>query len=226
MQVNLQKEEAVVQFDPRVLRAELIASIVSDMGYTAAVQTELKYSSTSVTSPYTSEQHTFVAITVDGMVCINCAQIIESNLRKNKGIKHISVSVEQKLAHIHYDPNVISISSICSAIEELGFEATPPTINPGDLMLLPILAESSRSVSSQQSCVMTIEGMTSSSCVGLIESQLTDMEAVESVHVLLQEKEGRIIYDASATSPHDMVAVIEDMGYTVTHVDGTCLLVP
>ena len=189
------------------------------MGYSAVVKKELKYASTTVPPPFTSERDISTAIQVDGMVCINCAQIIESSLRKMRGVKHISVSVEDKLAEVLHDPDLLNVRSICSAIEELGFEATLPESRPLTQML-PVITENSRSVCSQQTCTMTIVGMTCFSCVQTIESHLRDMEAVESVQILLQEKEGRVMYNAAITSPQNLLVAIEDLGYTVTHVDG------
>ena len=204
----------MVQFDPQFLKSDYIATVISDMGYTAIVQDDLRFSSSI---PFPSAPFPTATMQVDGMVCINCSQIIESNLKKMKGVKHISVSIEEKLAQISYDPDIISVHEICSAIEDLGFEATLPSSDPSmDLML----AGPPPSSCNQNSCVMTIDGMTCSSCVALIESKLCGMEAVMSVEVLLQEKEGRITYNAAATSPKDLLCVIEDLGYTVTHING------
>ena len=193
------------------------------MGYSAAIKEELKYTSTTLNSPYTSEHGSSATIRVDGMVCINCAEIIESNLKKMKGVKHISVSTEDKVAQVLYDPDLLSIHSICSAIEELGFEATLPVTCPISSMI-SLLPVNPPTVPSQQSCVINIDGMTCSSCVGIIESHLRDMEAVESVRVLLKEKEGRVAYNAAVTSPQDLLVVIENLGYTVTHVDGMFII--
>ena len=187
------------------------------MSYSAIAQG----SSTDNPVSHASNEDSRTTIRVDGMVCINCAQIIEFNLRKMKGIRRISVSVEENLAHVQYDHNMLAIRDICSAIEELGFEATLPNMTPDPLTLPALLPAAPPCVSSQQStCIMTIEGMTCSSCVELIESQLRDMAAVESVQVLLQQKEGRITYNSSVTSPKELLLMIEDLGYTVTHVDG------
>ena len=190
------------------------------MGYSAVVQEELKYSSSVIQPEFSSDHFPTAAIHVDGMVCINCAQIIESNLKKKKGVKHISVSVDEKCAQVSYNPAILSIDSICSAIEDLGFEATVPGDNSLMGLMLPALPEAPPSEYKQKCCVMTIDGMTCSSCVGLIESHLSGMKSVFSVQVSLEEKEGRITYDAAITSPKDLLTAIEDLGYTVTHVDG------
>ena len=221
-QVNLRDGQVVVAFQPEILKSDYIATIISDMGYNAVVQEEFKHSpNTSINSPSTSDYHKSIIIQVGGMVCINCAQIIESNLRKKKGIKQISVSIEEKIAHVLYDPNVLSINNICSAIEDVGFEATLPTSVQFDYML-PTLSEVPASTHGHQSCVIKIKGMTCLSCVQLIESQLGDLEAVESIQVLLQEEEARIMYNADLTTAKELAALIDDLGYTVTNVDGMC----
>ena len=218
--MNLRDAQAVVEFDPKILKPDSIASIISDMGYTSAVQKEFKHSSAFYQPPLTSEHHKSTVIHVEGMVCINCAQIIESNLRKRKGIEHISVSNEEKVAHVLYDTNVLSIENICSAIEDLGFEATSTSAQVDDVFRpTPI-----QSAHDEQSCVIRIEGMTCSSCVEKIESKLRELEAIESIQVRLQEKEARIAYNAGRTTPKEIAALICDLGYTVTDVDGRCVL--
>lgn len=221
-QVNLRDDQVVVAFQPDILKSDSIATIISDMGYNAVVQEEFKHSpNTRINPPSASIYYKSIIIQVGGMVCINCAQIIESNLRKKKGIKQISVSIEEKLAHVLYDPNVLSINNICSAIEDVGFEASLPTSVQLDYTL-PTLSEVPPSLHSHQSCVIKIKGMTCLSCVQLIESQLGDLQAVESIQVLLQEGEARMTYNADLTTAKELAALIDDLGYTVTDVDGMC----
>ena len=57
-----------------------------------------------------------------------------------------------------------------------------------------------------------------------IESKLKELEAIESIQVTLKEKEARIAYNAGLTTPKEIAAVICDLGYTVTDVDGRCVL--
>jgi Cu+-exporting ATPase len=116
--VNLRGGEAVVQFQPQTLKSDYIASIISDMGYTAVVEREMKYSCASMRPQLSSNSLKPATVHVEGMVCINCAQIIETGLRKMEGIEQISVSVEEKQAHVLYNRDALSIQSIthqCSA---------------------------------------------------------------------------------------------------------------
>lgn len=202
----------MIQFDPQTISSDYLASCISEIGYSATIKDEPNVSNSM-------NNHSLTAIHVDGMVCINCAQIIESSLKKVKGVKYISVSVENKRAQVSYDPDLLTVHKICSLIEELGFEAALPDSSLNSSML-PALPVNSHSVSSQQLCVMKIDGMTCSSCVGIIESHLSNMEAVESVKVLLNEKESKVMYNAAVTSPQNLLSAVEDLGYTVTHVDG------
>lgn len=209
----------MIQFDPHIIKSDYFARSISDIGYTATIKDELKHMKTAANWSLAMDHDPSAAIHVDGMVCINCAQIIESNLRKKKGVKNISVSVENKLAQVTYDPDLLTVHKICSAIEELGFEATLPESSP-NACTLPALPDISHSGWSLESCVMTIDGMTCSSCVRIIESHLREMEAVENVQVLLKEKEGRVTYNTAVTNAQNLLAAVEDLGYTVTHVDG------
>ena len=209
----------MIHFDPQTIKSDYLARSISEIGYRATIKDELKHMKTAANWSLAMDHDSSAAIQVDGMVCINCAQIIESNLRKKKGVKHISVSIENKLAQVTYDPDLFTARKICSVIEELGFEATLPESSP-NASTFPALPDNSHIVCSQQSCVMTIEGMTCSSCVGIIESHLREMEAVEAVQVLLKEKEGRVMYNAAVTNPQNLLTAVEDLGYTVTHVDG------
>ena len=222
--MNLKTTQAVVEFDPNILKCDNIATVISDMGYIAGVQKEFKHSSACIQPSFSSNHLNSSVIQVEGMVCINCAQIIELNLRKMKGIKQISVSNEEKVAHVVYDTNVLSIQNICSAIEDLGFEAYLPTSTQVDYVL-STLSEMPHSVQGQQLCVIRIEGMTCSSCVELIESKLGDLEAVKSIQVMLEEKEARIAYSVDVMTPKEIAAQICDLGYTVTEVDGRCVYV-
>ena len=236
--MNLDAEKVMVQFDPHILKCDHIASIITEMGYTAFVHEEMKHSSASAQPQFAVDHHSRAVIRVEGMVCINCAQIIESNLRKMKGIEQVSVKVEEKVANVVYNHDILTTKSICSAIEDLGFEATLPSLqhpnqalsrmtelqlpaysHPGHNNELGHQGKQSPDLG-EMLCVVHIDGMTCSSCVELIESHMRTMAAVLSIEVLLHMKEARIKYNPVLTSPKELAGVIDDLGYTVTEIDG------
>ena len=67
---------------------------------------------------------------------------------------------------------------------------------------------------SDQSVVVSIEGMTCGSCVYKVESELSDLEGVTSAKVDLQAKRGTFTYNASSKVNADLIVkTINDLGF-------------
>ncbi|KAJ1877689.1 ATPase Cu transporting protein 7B, partial [Kickxella alabastrina] len=66
---------------------------------------------------------TALQLEVHGMTCSSCVALIERALGKRQGITGISVSLLAQRATVHFDPAVVSDSSIVGWITELGFDA-------------------------------------------------------------------------------------------------------
>ena len=64
-----------------------------------------------------------VTIGVEGMVCKSCVNNIEGNVGKMNGVASVKVSLEEKKAVVEYEPSKVSPRQLCTAIEDLGFEA-------------------------------------------------------------------------------------------------------
>lgn len=61
---------------------------------------------------------------IEGMSCINCQNKIEQELRKEPGIKEISIDYEKGTADIFYDENKMSPEQFLAAIDHLGYQAS------------------------------------------------------------------------------------------------------
>ena len=66
-----------------------------------------------------------------------------------------------------------------------------------------------------------IGGMTCSSCVHTIETNLSKYDGVLSVNVALATERGRITYDPDVTGPRDLIKAVEDMGFEAGLPDNT-----
>lgn len=64
------------------------------------------------------------SILIEGMTCSSCEIKVESTLKKLKGVIEAKVSMAKNKADISYDENIISISSIIKAIDDIGYQAT------------------------------------------------------------------------------------------------------
>lgn len=64
-------------------------------------------------------------LTIEGINCAACAWLIEMQLTKIKGILAISVNATTQRATIKWQDNVIQLSEVLNAIENIGYQALP-----------------------------------------------------------------------------------------------------
>lgn len=143
------------------------------------------------------DQHRDVVIEIEGMTCMSCVRNIEGNIGNKEGVKSIKVSLEEKLGHVQYDPEITTAEDIRGAIYDMGFDAK--------------LKESS-----DQLCPVTrihVEGMTCMSCVKNIEGVVGEKPGVRNIKVSLENKEAIVEYDPTVTNPNEISEMIYDMGF-------------
>lgn len=61
---------------------------------------------------------------VVGMHCMGCANSIGRVLERKTGIESAQVIVEEGLAKVSFDEEVVTVDDIIAAITKLGYEAT------------------------------------------------------------------------------------------------------
>ncbi|WP_026374930.1 heavy metal translocating P-type ATPase [Aestuariibacter salexigens] len=66
-----------------------------------------------------------IQLTIEGIACAACGWLIEKQLAKVGGIKQVAVNVGARRAMITWRPDKISLSSILSEIEKIGYHALP-----------------------------------------------------------------------------------------------------
>ena len=265
--VSLAGKEAFVEFEKSFKSANELVTDIEDLGFEAAVISTISepdlatecgggegesgegaVSGEGVGGEGVSSEGAggdlCVVIGVEGMVCQSCVSNIQTNIVEAEGVKFISVSLEDKTATICYEPYLTSPSSLCDAIEELGFEATVTSATTSE----PFPQETdSRSVGgkglkqTKKSCVTSgravvgegvgegrgrrrcrvgIGGMTCHSCVSLVESALQDLRGVVNVTVDLATEEGVVEYDEGLVGVGEICSAIQDTGFEVTHTSG------
>lgn len=65
----------------------------------------------------------------------------------------------------------------------------------------------------------TVEGMTCGGCELGVEMKVGKLDGVESVESSYEEGKGKVVHDPEKVTPEDIVAAIEELGYTVELVD-------
>ncbi|XP_040567469.1 copper-transporting ATPase 1 isoform X2 [Lepeophtheirus salmonis] len=133
---------------------------------------------------------------INGMTCASCVAAIEKHVKKIKGVSNILVALLAAKAEIEYDPFCVQPTQIADSITDLGFESK-------------VLG----GVNGNGELDVRILGMTCSSCVYLIESNVKKLNGVESVVVALSTEIGKIKYDPSVTGPRNIIDAINGMGF-------------
>ncbi|EGG15979.1 P-type ATPase [Cavenderia fasciculata] len=66
--------------------------------------------------------------------------------------------------------------------------------------------------------VFSIQGMTCSSCVGIIENFVGSSEGIESIQVALLQETAEVKYDTSKLNENDIIELITTVGFTAQHI--------
>ncbi len=64
-------------------------------------------------------------LTIDGMHCQGCVQIVTHVLEQQAGVKGVTVSLESKQARIAHDADQVAAKALVQAVQDAGYTATP-----------------------------------------------------------------------------------------------------
>jgi Cu+-exporting ATPase len=100
--VNLGKETASIEYDPKKLKLHDLEAAVRDAGYDVINER--------------------TAIKIGGMTCATCVKTNENALKALDGVTEVSVNLGAEKAYITYNPRIVSISDMKTVIEESGYQ--------------------------------------------------------------------------------------------------------
>jgi len=109
-----QFRENLPETSPRDVDAEL-----EQLDFYDHIKIQKKY----ITTDDKNLQH--ISLMVHGIVCSACTWLIESRLSKLPGITSISVNQSTSRATVSWDPQIISLSALLKAVNQLGYQAYP-----------------------------------------------------------------------------------------------------
>lgn len=199
-QIEVAGFKAIVKSKPRQLKlsATEVERLLGSPKQTASSPEE------KVSEPSTDSRITTL-FQVTGMHCKSCVVNIQDNISKLPGVSSVVVSLENRQASIQHNPKQVSVVELQKAIEALppgNFKAIIPT-SPEPSFLQPLVSVAE----------IHIEGMTCGSCVQSIEGMISQKKGVRSAQVSLANHQGTFEYDPLLTSPEELRASIEDMGF-------------
>ncbi len=102
IEVNLNNETAMVEYDATKLKIIDLEKGVRDAGYDVINEKSI--------------------LKIGGMTCATCATTIENSLKKMDGTIDVSVNLGAEKAYVTYNPNTTTISEMKKSIEEAGYQ--------------------------------------------------------------------------------------------------------
>merc|ERR1719411_43508 len=133
------------------------------------------------------------------MTCASCVATIETHVKKVPGIKSVLVALMAGKAEVLYDPGIIQPVKIAAEIAKLGFPSS--------------VLEENASGDGEGEVMISIKGMTCSSCVFSIEKNLLALESVTEVSVALATERGKVKFDSSKTGVRDILSLVNSLGF-------------
>lgn len=130
---------------------------------------------------------------IKGMTCTSCAQSIEKNLKKKKGVHSANVNFASEKAYVEFDPKMVTNKDLIEAVREVGYDVALKT----------------------EKLTLKIGGMSCASCAQTIEKALKKIEGVQEAHVNLATEKAAISYDPTQITPEKIAEAIEETGYQV-----------
>lgn len=139
-------------------------------------------------------------IPVVGMTCQSCVKAITNALSACPGVSLVDVSLQAEQAEVTYDPTQISRRTIEQTIEDCGFDIGGTAI---------------AQVTTLETTVLPVKGMTCQSCVNAITRALSDLPGLDSVQVSLAAETATVVHESGRLSRAQLVEAIEDCGFDV-----------
>lgn len=195
IEVSLEKENALINFDSTVTTKERIAGQISDMGYDAEVVLEDK--------AIPDENVKVVLLTLKNVESNTVATRIKNNLMKESGVISCDIYESNTLAAVSYKPYQVERARIKSILDGLNIDAT-------------VLVNHSPTAQLLETTVLYIEGMTCDSCTNSIKKALSKLSGIEDVTISLKEKKAVVKHFPSGIKREEVRDAIDDVGFDAT----------
>ncbi|MFB3905998.1 MAG: heavy metal translocating P-type ATPase [Acidobacteriota bacterium] len=133
-----------------------------------------------------------ISLPISGISCANCVNTIERDLKRLRGISHVSVNPATEKATVVFDASEVDEQAIVTAIRDAGYEVTLSRFE------------------------IPITGMTCANCAHTIERALKrKVPGVVSATVNLATEKAVVECLPGEATQRDLVKAIEDAGYGV-----------
>ena len=171
--VNLATEKLSIDFDESKISIDKIKETIDKAGYKVITESASK------------------TIKIGGMTCTACAKAVERATKKLDGVLESNVNYATEKLTISYEPSVLNIGDIKTAIEKAGYKPLSDTVSK----------------------TIKIEGMTCTACAKSIERVTRKLDGVVEANVNYATENLNINYEPSNVSIVEIKKAIEKAGY-------------
>jgi Cu+-exporting ATPase len=128
---------------------------------------------------------------VRGMTCASCVAHVQKALDGVEGVAAANVNLATEKASVVFDPDMVSLGSLVSAVHDTGYEV------PTETLTLPI------------------GGMTCASCVAHVQKALSKVPGVTEANVNLATEKATVTLVPGVAALGDLKQAVADAGYEV-----------
>ncbi len=158
-------------------------------------------------------------IAVKGLACPFCVYGLKKHLATLPGAKHVEANLGKGQAVVDFAPDAeVTEQQIQKAVRDAGFTAgkiewrTAGKAGGADEKPTGTAAKPAGSSRSETTADFAIEGIRCTYCAANITTSLQKLAGVKSAQVDFQKKIASVTYDASKTSPQEIIRTIEQVG--------------
>jgi Cu+-exporting ATPase len=173
--VNYAVEKATVDYDSSQVKQVDLINAVESAGYSVMGKKEK------------------AMLKIGGMSCAACAQRIEKNLNKKKGVTQAAVNFASQTAMVSYDSAMTGEEDIEKVIKDSGYEVIKSS---GEKMV-----------------EFKVMGMSSDHCAGIVKKVVEKLEGVKEVETNFPNSYARVSYEESKLSTRQIIRAISGAGY-------------
>ncbi len=143
-------------------------------------------------------------LTVPGMGSNHCAGLVSTSIRRLPGISEIQTNIANHRVEIHYDISKVNADQIKTAVEKAGYD---------------VAAVEDESALNAKKVYLTVPGMGSDHCAGIIKSSLNRLDSVKDVNTNIGSHRVTVLYDSQQTNTETLRRTVEKAGYDVALVE-------
>ena len=147
------------------------------------------------------------SLVIGGMTCASCVGTITQAVMSMDTVQTVSVDLLSNSATVEFLGNKEDVQKIIEAIEDIGYEASL-----GNIIEEKPLENTDSDLTR---AVLSIEGMTCSSCVNAITEDLNSLPFVSSIAVNLLGNSATVEF-SDKSNLQKIVETVEDLGYGAT----------